>query len=598
MTPDEKEDVLDRLKAGRTLEPLLRQRINQLVDELVNDDRISEHQFRLLLLLTRVPRLTDVFVMDDEQQKAVLVRSTKRKASLKDHKQALMDHVHGKHRVVSLVEEGGQKQRGGWNDLHKDEWYGCIDNNQQLRFLCPDETINKWWNNQTQPNKTVLQTNPFCYTVHNEESKNHYYFNPDKITRTEYRKAYTLLNDNIQQKASLDDIHKLLKTSDLICSPNDSRSPAIVDGNPTSMPTNNSTTPPDESIKEMAKNALRKVTKKGLNKFIENPTVPLMVVGAIFMFLFQNTFFWRPLGVKYFGKNAELHEELRRYYLERHTDALIRRGYTLEKLYDISDRRSKISRLMNKLHMKSSGRYGDERDRFIRMLNNEELEEYDDYDDEEDEESTAHTRKASNRDGHQSRKASRGMEFSLAEVFSEVATMTIRFTIPVMLAFYVATTVMAKDKLFPTAFTRMGNSEFSRLYSNPTHCKALTTRDVNLDSKPAPYKGQLETVDTQMHQLFTTHKNVDKLRYALLKLYQHRSNSSGRRVLPLHVLRTDGDVRTSAGEMARAVKHHWEKRNLVGVTRSRMHARVRSVKNRVMRRQRGGSHRTRKTVIH
>ena len=588
MTPDEKEDVLDRLKAGRTLEPLLRQRVNQLVDELVNDDRISEHQFRLLLLLSGA-RLTDVFVMDDEQQKAVLVRSTKRKASLKDHKQALMDHVHGKHRVVSLVEDGGQKQRGGvlkaiyldsayypyerkYNVGAKMECWMCINTNCTLAYI-ENITLKYVYEINTTEKKTALEN----LVTQKQESAT-------------VKKIVDILNSIINTVPNIEP-----QKNATIKWKTDNADAHTGTGTGTN---GNNTTPPDESIKKMAKDALRKVTKKGLDKFIENPTVPLMVVGAIFMFLFQNTFFWRPLGVKYFGKNAELHEELRRYYLERHTDALIRRGYTLEKLYDISDRRSKISRLMNKLHMKSSGRYGDERDRFIRMLNNEELEEYDDYDDEEDEESTAHTRKATNRDGHQSRKASRGMEFSLAEVFSEVATMTIRLTIPVMLAFYVATTVMAKDKLFPTAFTRMGNSEFSRLYSNPTHCKALTTRDVSHDSKPVPYKGQLETVDTQMHQLFTTHKNVDKLRYALLKLYQQRSNTSGRRVLPLHVLRTDGDVRTSAGEMARAVKHHWEKRNLVGVTRSRMHARVRSVKNRVMRRQRGGSHRTRKMGMH
>jgi hypothetical protein len=146
---------------------------------------------------------------------------------------------------------------------------------------------------------------------------------------------------------------------------------------------------------------------------------------------------------------------------------------------------------------------------------------------------------------------------------------------------------MAKDKTFPSAFSQLGNSEFSRLYNNPSQYKTLSTRDVNHDDSACAYAGGLEGVDTRLHELFATHKNVDKLRYALLKLHQHRTNLSGRRVLPLHVLRTNGNVRGSANEMARAVKHHWEQRNLVGVYRSRAHATFHKM---TRRRRKGGSH--------
>jgi hypothetical protein len=601
MTPDEKEEVLHRLKSGQTLEPLFRQRINQLVEELIDDDKYSEQQFRMLLLLSGAS-LTDLFVMDHDHEKATAVRSTKRKATQRDHKQALFDHVWGKHRVVK-VEGGGEDGGGG----KQKKMLGGGKRTLKLSD-CSDVLPTKKNDGNYEGEYFAIATkmDPVVFILLNNDQKT--------PTAFYIRKSDTdvkILEEALDEAAGNDDgdvavvLNQLCDISDdyqletqsepVSTDPSqhdrrDSRSGRDTEANATS--------DANATAKKIVTSLvdLNPFTKDGrrellsfdnLQKLKENPT-PLFVLAGAFLLLFRNSFIWRPLGFKYFGRNAKLHNELVRYYLERHTDALIRRGYTLDKLYDISDRRSKINRLMNKLHMQSSGRYGDERDRFVRMLRNEDLgdddeyEEQDEYDDDD-----IHTRKNStSHSSHRSRKSATP-EFTLADILSQVATMTIRITVPVMLAFLVATSVMAKDKTFPSAFSQLGNSEFSRLYNNPSQYKTLSTRDVNHDDSACAYAGGLAGVDTRLHELFATHKNVDKLRYALLKLHQHRTNLSGRRVLPLHVMRTNGDVRGSANEMARAVKHHWEKRNLVGVYRSRAHATFHKMSR---RRRKGGRH--------
>lgn len=627
MTPDEKEEVLHRLKSGQTLEPLFRQRINQLVEELIDDDKYSEQQFRMLLLLSGAS-LTDLFVMDHDHEKATAVRSTKRKATQRDHKQALFDHVWGKHRVVKVEGEGGDGGDGGRTtkkmlggapaELDSELYEDMYKKRVFLLKVPPTGDMDDFKMDSNIPNTNTtyteyLKDNPVCITIDPDNSSQYFvYLQNIADIQQDFTEIHTAITDIANESTvdlDIDDINDLLKgavenikitTPPLEANATNSNI-ATNSNNATANATANATnsnnaTNAKATAKEVVHSLVDIFSKDGrrellsfdnLQKLKENPT-PLFVIAGAFLLLFRNSFIWRPLGFKYFGRNAKLHNELVRYYLERHTDALIRRGYTLDKLYDISDRRSKINRLMNKLHMQSSGRYGDERDRFVRMLRNEDLGDDDEYEDQDEyDDDDIHTRKNStSHSSHRSRKSATP-EFTLADILSQVATMTIRITVPVMLAFLVATSVMAKDKTFPTAFSHLGNSEFSRLYNNPSQYKTLSTRDVNHDDNACAYAGGLAGVDTRLHELFATQKNVDKLRYALLKLHQYRTNLSGRRVLPLHVMRTNGDVRGSANEMARAVKHHWEKRNLVGVYRSRAHATFHKMSR---RRRKGGRH--------
>lgn len=714
MTPDEKDEVLHRLRQGETLEPLLRQRINQLVEDVITDDRISVNRFRLLLMLSGA-KLTDIFVMDHDHAKAVAVRSTKRNATATDHKREIHDRVRTKHRVVHLdkatadthtdgedndnsndnsngdvvatkkkskkarskvhntensrsarekkkLRSRSKKNSGGATidekvndiiDLEKnddvmkklvdelkigegyegnttEEWLDAMQKKYNDKFPEAIDLLMGTYNKRNEQEKSKKKEEKIRKKIEAEREKN------EEAARKKKEEAARRKKEAEREKNEKDNTPTKNKSSAGDSSNQDSDSPqpiqeilnalsTIKDAvTTTQQPPNGGNTPnnntgnsnngsnnnnddnndgnnnndgndSNDNILDSFtwQNLRRNLTWTNLDKF----GGVLGALSVLFVFLFRNTFIWRPLGVKYFGKNAELHSELYKYYLERHTDTLIRRGYTLEKLYDISDKPGRVKRLANKLHFKRSGSYGDELDRFHRMLNNEPLEAYERDDDEGGDEYAVvrhHTRKS--RESHRGRhtnttRTSRELHFSWSDVVSTVGTMTVRLTVPVLMAYFVACSAMASDKLTPKAYSRFGNMEFHRLYSNPSHCKTLSARDVKHDTTPKPYNGQLQHLDTEMDNVFETHTNVDKLRYALLTLYPERTNWTSRRVLPLHLLRTDGSVRESANEMAEAVKKLWEKQNMVGITRSGLRAKYSHTKKTLFgrRRNRGGA---------
>ena len=76
---------------------------------------------------------------------------------------------------------------------------------------------------------------------------------------------------------------------------------------------------------------------------------------------------------------------------------------------------------------------------------------------------------------------------------------------------------------------------------------------------------QLQFIDKKIHSLFQTYKQIDQLRYHLLRLKKKRSLFEGRSILKEHLIRNDGSIRVSCGEIARAVFHYWENRHLLGI---------------------------------
>ena len=103
------------------------------------------------------------------------------------------------------------------------------------------------------------------------------------------------------------------------------------------------------------------------------------------------------------------------------------------------------------------------------------------------------------------------------------------------------------------------------LHSIDTFMKTLPYSMQNVHKIPVGSKTEtyhdtnecLEHIDTSLHVLFTTHTNVDQLRYELLKLRKKRSYFYGRSLLNMHLIRNDGTIRDNCGEIARAMAHHW-----------------------------------------
>lgn len=93
---------------------------------------------------------------------------------------------------------------------------------------------------------------------------------------------------------------------------------------------------------------------------------------------------------------------------------------------------------------------------------------------------------------------------------------------------------------------------------------------------------QLQFIDKKIHSLFRTYKQVDQLRYHLLQLQKKRSLFEGRSILKEHLIRNDGSVRSSCGEMARAVYHYWENRHLLGILYYKVSKTVHSLKARTV----------------
>ena len=80
---------------------------------------------------------------------------------------------------------------------------------------------------------------------------------------------------------------------------------------------------------------------------------------------------------------------------------------------------------------------------------------------------------------------------------------------------------------------------------------------------PEPYDGtMLRRVDYRLHTMFKTHTDINALRKALLNA--PTSVYHGRTLHWHHLVRTDGSIRDSCGEIARALVHYRRWRDLFG----------------------------------
>lgn len=75
----------------------------------------------------------------------------------------------------------------------------------------------------------------------------------------------------------------------------------------------------------------------------------------------------------------------------------------------------------------------------------------------------------------------------------------------------------------------------------------------------------LRKVDQRLHRLCENYVHPDELRFHLLQLKTKREWFHGRSLLVEHLLRNDGEVRTTCSEIALAIAYHWKLRNLMGI---------------------------------
>lgn len=90
--------------------------------------------------------------------------------------------------------------------------------------------------------------------------------------------------------------------------------------------------------------------------------------------------------------------------------------------------------------------------------------------------------------------------------------------------------------------------------------KIQSTHKIPIGSTTETYQDTrecLKYIDTSLHKIFSTHTDVNHLRYELLQLRKKRSYFYGRTLLHVHLIRSDGTVRDNCGEIARAMAYHW-----------------------------------------
>lgn len=80
----------------------------------------------------------------------------------------------------------------------------------------------------------------------------------------------------------------------------------------------------------------------------------------------------------------------------------------------------------------------------------------------------------------------------------------------------------------------------------------------------------LRKVDQRLHRLCENYVHPDELRFHLLQIKTKREWFHGRTLLVEHLLRNDGEVRTTCSEIALAIAYHWKLRNLMGIVSERV----------------------------
>ena len=104
----------------------------------------------------------------------------------------------------------------------------------------------------------------------------------------------------------------------------------------------------------------------------------------------------------------------------------------------------------------------------------------------------------------------------------------------------------------------------------------------------------LRSVDPALHEVFLRYDSRDTS-HALAKVYYHVIHAqhkrqkailvSDRAVLNAHLIRTDGELRDSVGEIARAIAYHWKASNLLSIGWTQAKRTFRMLSGRYSRRQ-------------
>lgn len=116
----------------------------------------------------------------------------------------------------------------------------------------------------------------------------------------------------------------------------------------------------------------------------------------------------------------------------------------------------------------------------------------------------------------------------------------------------------------------MDNRQFAKVLAAPKDAVPSVGKDIAVP-KIHEYQNTLQRIDNDLHTLFVNCNNdVPSLFTSLLRLRKTREAFYHRRILPYHVIRTNGHVRTSANEMALAIAHHWQWGNLLGIITTRI----------------------------
>ena len=87
-----------------------------------------------------------------------------------------------------------------------------------------------------------------------------------------------------------------------------------------------------------------------------------------------------------------------------------------------------------------------------------------------------------------------------------------------------------------------------------------------------------------MHQIFEEFQyDIHKLYYKLIIKAERHSSIRHRKILPIHLIRNNGEIRSSVNEIARAIETHWTTTNVVGVASGRFESAFFRTKKYIMR---------------
>ena len=113
------------------------------------------------------------------------------------------------------------------------------------------------------------------------------------------------------------------------------------------------------------------------------------------------------------------------------------------------------------------------------------------------------------------------------------------------------------------------NRAFAKVLEAPEGTPVAVAKDLRVPTQTA-YQDTLAHIDDDLHLKFLEcGDDVGRLRDRLLRMRKAREAFHQRRLLPYHLIRTNGEVRESPNEIARAIAHHWQWGNLLGIVTTR-----------------------------